>query len=202
MVNDPAGVRNAPEKLVTATHFAHLMPPTLISRDLPAIRAFRTAHGDIVIKPLYGGGGAGVFVLKQGDGNLTGVIEVLLENDRAPLMIQRYVPEIQSGDKRIIMVDGKPIAALNRTPQSGEVRANMHAGGQVAAADITPADKKITDAIGEFLRAHGLLFCGIDVIGGFLTEINATSPTGLRQIKTLAGIDCTQPIWDAIEAKL
>ena len=202
VVNDPRGVRNAPEKIIAASQFAQLMPPTIITRQQTAITEFRATHGDIIIKPLYGSGGAGIFLVKSGDGNLNSVVETLLAVDRTPLMIQRYLPAIQHGDKRIIMLDGKPIAALNRLPAMGEVRANLHVGGRMAVADLTETDRRITEAIGDFLRAQGLLFCGIDVIGGYLTEINSTSPTGLREIKTLTHIDHTQAIWEAIEAKI
>ena len=202
VVNDPRGVRNAPEKIVVATRFAHLLPPTLISRDPRAIAEFRATHGAIIIKPLYGSGGAGVFLLKEGDGNVTSVVETLLAVDRSPLMIQRYLAEIKHGDKRIIMLDGKPIAALNRLPAKGEVRANLHVGGQEAHAELDEADLRITAAIGDFLVDEGLLLCGIDVIGGYLTEINNTSPTGLREIKALTKIDHTKQIWDVIEAKI
>lgn len=202
VVNDPRGVRNAPEKIVVATRFARLLPPTLISRSLEAIAEFRTKHSDIIIKPLYGSGGAGVFLLKKGDANVTSVVETLLAGDRAPLMIQKYLPEIKQGDKRIIMLHGKPIAALNRLPAKGEVRANLHVGGQEAYTELNEADLRITDAIGDFLVGQGLLLCGIDVIGGYLTEINNTSPTGLREIKTLTNTDPTKQIWDVIETKI
>ena len=202
VVNDPRGVRNAPEKMVTATHFAHLMPPTLISRDLTAMGEFRKRYKDVIVKPLYGGGGDGIFRIKPGDANLTSLVETLLRVHRSPLMIQQYLPAIAKGDKRVFLLDGKPLAAINRLPPSDDVRANLHVGGKAAPAEIDRHDNRIADAIGGFLRDNGLVFCGIDVIGGMLTEINSTSPTGLREIKSLTGKDYTPQIWDAIEAKL
>ena len=201
VVNDPAEVRNAPEKLLV-TRFPSLMPPTLITRNESDIRDFRAGHGDIVVKPLYGNGGAGVFHLKKDDGNLSSLLETMLGIDRAPLMVQQYLPAVRKGDKRVILVDGKAVAALNRVPPKGESRSNLHVGGRPEASSLDKDDMRICEEIGPVLREKGLLFAGIDVIGGRLTEINVTSPTGIREIQRLSGIDVAALVWDAIEAKL
>ena len=201
VVNNPAEVRNAPEKLLVA-HFPELMPPTLISRNEDDIKAFRAEHSDIIVKPLYGNGGAGVFHLKAGDDNLSSLLEMMLGADRAPLMVQQYLPAVRKGDKRVILVDGEAVAALNRIPAKGESRSNMHVGGKPVESDLDKDDMRIAEAIGPALKERGLLFAGIDVIGGYLTEINVTSPTGIREIKRLSGIDVAALIWDAIEAKI
>ena len=200
VVNDPAEVRNAPEKLLV-THFPELMPPTLISRNADDINAFRAEYGEIIVKPLFGNGGAGVFHLKPDDSNLSSLLEVMLEMDRAPLMAQQYLPAVRKGDKRVILIDGEPVAALNRVPQEGESRSNMHVGGQAMESSLDEDDYRIAAIIGPTLKERGLLFTGIDVIGGYLTEINVTSPTGIREIKRFSGIDVAALIWDAIEAK-
>jgi len=201
VVNDPAQVRNAPEKLF-ATHFPDLMPPTLITTDLEEIRAFRRTHRDIIVKPLYGNGGAGVFHLKPDDENLGALIEMFTLHSREPVMVQRYLPEIRRGDKRIILVDGAVGGAVSRVPKDGEARANFHAGGTAAAADLTPRELEICERLGPELKKRGLIFTGIDVIGDFLTEINVTSPTGIHQINRLAGVRLDVQIIDAIEARL
>jgi glutathione synthase len=202
VVNDPIQVRNAPEKLLI-THFPALMPPTLITSQRAEIEAFRAEHADIIVKPLFGCGGSGVFHLKPGDENLSSILELFATLiPREPLMIQRYLPEIRNGDKRIILVEGEPVGAVSRMPQSGEARANFHSGGQPALTRLTERERAICAAIGPTLRERGLLFCGIDVIGDYLTEINVTSPTGLQQINRLDGVCLEALVVDAIEARL
>lgn len=200
VVNDPRAVRDAPEKLLV-THFPDLMPPTLVSWDTQAIRAFRAEHGDIIVKPLFGNGGAGVFRLREGDENLASLLEMFFAQSREPLMIQRYEPAVRAGDKRIILVDGEPVGALNRVPEQGEVRSNMHVGGVAAKVALTARDREICRRIGPYLRDNGLIFTGIDVIGDWLTEINVTSPTGLQQIDRFDGINSAGLIWDRIESR-
>jgi glutathione synthase len=201
VVNDPAHVRNAPEKLFV-THFQELMPPTLITVDKDEILAFRKRHKDIVVKPLFGNGGSGVFHVKPDDENLGSILEVFTQMFREPIIAQRYIPEIRKGDKRIILVDGKAAGAVSRMPLEGEARANFHAGGAARKAELTPREKMICDAIGPALQERGLVFVGIDVIGDYLTEINVTSPTGIRQIAQFGGPDIAAMIWDVIEAKV
>jgi len=200
VVNDPVSVRNAPEKLYVC-QWPDLMPPTLITRDPAAIRAFRAEHRDIIVKPLFGNGGAGVFHLKPDDENLGAVLEMFGAASREPLMVQRYLPEIRRGDKRIILVDGEPMGAINRIPADGEARSNMHVGGQPVATELTPRDREICAAIGPDLKARGLIFVGIDVIGDYLTEINVTSPTGLQEIAKFGGPALEGALWDAIERR-
>ena len=200
MVNDPASVRDAPEKLLV-THFPELMPPTLITWDTNAIRAFRAEHKDIIVKPLFGNGGAGVFRIKQDDENLASLLEMHWARSREPLMIQRYEPAVRHGDKRVILIDGEPLGAINRVPAEGEARSNMHVGGRPEAVDLTPRDREICERIGPYLRERGLLFVGIDVIGDWLTEINVTSPTGIQEVKRFGGPDLAAAIWERIEAK-
>jgi glutathione synthase len=201
VVNDPASVRNAPEKLLV-THFPELMPPTMITWDLEAIRSFRQEHGDIIVKPLFGNGGAGVFRIKPDDENLAALLEMHFARSREPLMFQRYEPAVRRGDKRIILVDGEPMGAVNRVPAEGEARSNMHVGGRPEKCELTARDREICAAIGPTLRDQGLLFVGIDVIGDWLTEINVTSPTGIQEIDRFDGISIEAAIWDRIEAKL
>ena len=200
VVNDPASVRNAPEKLFV-THFPDLMPETLISADIRQIRRFRDKHGDIILKPLFGNGGAGVFHVKPEDPNLNALLEMFTERSREPLVVQRYVPDVRKGDKRIILVDGVAMGAINRVPAAGEARSNMHVGGRPEPTTLTDREREICDAIGPELRKRGLIFVGIDVIGGYLTEINVTSPTGLQEIARFDGIHLERATWDAIEAK-
>ncbi|TBW35776.1 glutathione synthase [Siculibacillus lacustris] len=201
VVNDPAQVRNAPEKIFV-TEFPDLMPPTLISRDADEIRAFRAEQRDIVMKPLYGHGGAAVFRVRSEDENFGSLMDMFSTTWREPWVIQRYLPEVREGDKRIILVDGVFAGAVNRVPAADDLRSNMVRGGQAAATDLTPREREICERIGPALRARGLLFVGIDVIGDFLTEINVTSPTGIRAIRRLGGPDVAAVIWDAIEAKI
>jgi glutathione synthase len=201
VVNDPAHVRNAPEK-VFVTEFPDLMPPTLITRDRQEIIAFREAHGDIILKPLYGNGGAGVFRLAGGDENLASLLEIFEDAFREPFVVQRYLPAVRQGDKRIILVEGEAVGIINRVPAAGEARSNMHVGGRAEPIEMTVRDREICEAIGPTLRERGLIFVGIDVIGTYLTEINVTSPTGIREVKRFGGADIAALIWDAIEARL
>ncbi len=201
VVNDPAAVRNAPEKLFV-THFPDLMPVTMVTADRRRIAAFRAEHGDIIIKPLFGNGGAGVFHLRPEDPNMNALVEMFTERSREPLVIQKYVPAVREGDKRIILVDGEPMGAINRVPAAGEARSNMHVGGKAVQTVMTAREREICAAIGPELKARGMIFVGIDVIGGFLTEINVTSPTGLQEIARFDGVHLERAIWDAIEQKV
>jgi glutathione synthase len=201
VVNEPAAVRNAPEKLLV-THFPDLMPPTLITWDLDAIRSFRQEHKDIIVKPLFGNGGAGIFRIKPDDENLAALLEMHFARSREPLMFQRYEPAVRQGDKRIILVDGEPMGAVNRVPAAGEARSNMHVGGRPEKCTLSARDREICAAIGPTLRAQGMIFVGIDVIGDWLTEINVTSPTGIQEIDRFDGVNIEAAIWDRIEAKL
>ena len=200
VVNDPRAVRDAPEKLLV-THFPDLMPPTLVTWDAEAIRAFRAEHVDIIIKPLFGNGGAGVFRMREDDENFSSVLEMFFNGSREPLMVQRYEPAVRAGDKRIILADGEPIGAFNRLPAKGEARSNLHVGGRAEPAPLTGRDREICGRIGPYLRDHGLIFAGIDVIGDWLTEINVTSPTGLQQIDRFDRINSAGMLWDRIEAR-
>jgi glutathione synthase len=201
VVNDPGSVRNAPEKLFVL-RFRELMPPTLVTRDRDQIRAFWREHGDIILKPLFGNGGAGVFRLRPGDENLTALLEMYEAVQREPVMVQRYLPEVRDGDKRIILVEGEPVGGVLRVPAEGEARANLHVGGRPVKTRLSAREREICAAIGPSLRAQGLIFVGIDVIGEWMTEINVTSPTGIQEIARLDGIDIAAKIWDAIEARL
>jgi glutathione synthase len=200
VVNDPTSVRNAPEKLFV-THFQELMPPTLITYDPAEVKAFRKEHGDVIVKPLYGNGGAGIFHLRPEDPNLNSLLEMLYAATREPLMVQKYLPAIREGDKRIILIDGKPAGAVNRVPAADETRANLHVGGRAEKATLTRRDHEICEAIGEALHRQGLIFVGIDVIGGLLTEINVTSPTGLQEIDRFDQVSLEGDIWDVIEQR-
>jgi glutathione synthase len=200
VVNDPAHVRNAPEK-VFVTEFPDLMPPTLVTRDLAAIKSFRAAHGDIVMKPLYGKGGEAVFLLSREDLNFGSLYDLFSATFREPWVIQKFLPAVKEGDKRIILVDGEFAGAVNRVPAPDDLRSNMARGGVPKATDLTRREREICARLGPALRERGLLFVGIDVIGDFLTEINVTSPTGIRSVKNLGGADIAALIWDRIEAK-
>ena len=200
VVNDPVHVRNAPEKLF-ATHFCDLMPPTLITSDKQQILSFRAEYKDIIVKPLYGNGGAGVFHLTPDDENLNALMEQFTRLYREPVMVQKYLPEVRGGDKRIILIDGRPAGALNRIPPPGEARSNLHVGGQAAKAALDRRDHEICEAIGPSLTERGLIFVGIDVIGDYMTEINVTSPTGIQEIGRFDGVSLEAEIWDAIEAR-
>ena len=200
VVNDPTHVRNAPEKLFV-TEFADLMPPTLITRDLAEIKEFRTAQGDIVVKPLFGAGGQAVFRVGREDVNFGSLHDLFSATFREPWVVQRYLPEIKNGDKRIILVDGVFAGAVNRIPQPDDLRSNMVRGGAAAATQLTLREQQICQRLGPALRQRGLMFVGIDVIGGYLTEINVTSPTGIRAVQRLGGPDIAAMVWNAIEAK-
>lgn len=200
VVNDPFWVRNSPEKLLVL-RFQHLTPPTLVSRDLAAIRAFKAVHGDVILKPLYGNGGAGVFRLDANDRNLSSLYELFTGFSREPLIVQKYLPAVTKGDKRVILVDGECVGAINRVPLEGETRSNLHVGGRAEPVALTDRDREICAAIGPTLRDKGQVFVGIDVIGDWLTEINVTSPTGIQELERFDGINAAARIWEAIEAK-
>jgi glutathione synthase len=198
VVNDPAHVRNSPEKLFV-TQFPELMPPTLITRSLEDVKAFRAEYRDIIIKPLYGNGGAAIFRVRDEDTNLGSLVELFQTVFREPFIVQRYQPEVRQGDKRIILVDGEIAGAINRVPASEETRSNMHVGGRPEPTEITEREREICATIGPELKRRGLIFTGIDVIGDYLTEINVTSPTGIREVKRFGGADIAALIWDVIE---
>ena len=200
VVNDPASVRNAPEK-VFVMEFPELMPPTLITRDLAEIRAFRDAHGDIVMKPLYGHGGGAVFRITKDDLNFGSLYDMFATTFREQWVVQAFLPNIKHGDKRIILVDGEYAGAVNRVPAADDLRSNMVRGGSPKATELTAKERKICETLGPHLRQRGLLFVGIDVIDGYLTEINVTSPTGIRAVKNVGGPDIAKLIWDKIEEK-
>ncbi|EFL89800.1 glutathione synthase [Ahrensia sp. R2A130] len=200
VVNNPAEVRNAPEKIFV-TEFPDLMPETLISRAPDDIRAFYKEFGDIIVKPLYGNGGAGVFRVQPGDQNLSSLIEMFHEMTPEPMIAQRYMSEVRAGDKRIILVDGEAVGAINRIPGEDEARSNMHVGGRAEAIGMTEREHEICARIGPELKRRGFIFVGIDVIGDYMTEINVTSPTGIREVKKFGGADIAALLWDAIEAK-
>ena len=200
VVNDPAHVRNAPEKIFV-TEFPDLMPPTLVSRDLAEIKAFRATHGDIVMKPLYGHGGGAVFRITRDDLNFGSLFDMFSVTFREPWVIQQYLPAVKAGDKRIVLVDGEFAGAVNRIPAADDLRSNMVRGGAAAATELTPREREICKRLGPALRERGLLLVGIDVIGDFITEINVTSPTGIRAIKNLGGPDIAAIVWDVIEKK-
>ena len=201
VVNDPAAVRNAPEKLLV-TEFPDLHPPTLISSDAEALHGFHARHGDIVVKPLYGGAGSGVVKLAAGDPNLDALLELHAMIGREAVIAQKFIPAVSLGDKRILLVDGEPVGAINRVPGAGQVRSNLARGGRAEAVELTARDEEICAAIGPELHRRGLMFAGIDVIGKYLTEINITSPTGAQQLRRFGGADAAARLWDSIEAKL
>ncbi len=201
VVNDPFWVRNYPEKLLVLD-FPELTPPTTIARDLRTIKAFKEKHGDIILKPLYGNGGAGVFRLDANDRNLTSLHELFTGFSREPLIAQKFLPDVRNGDKRVILVDGEPVGAINRVPAEGETRSNMHVGGRPEKIGLSERDMEICAAIGPLLKERGQIFVGIDVIGDYLTEINVTSPTGIQELERFNGVNIAEKIWQAIEAKL
>ena len=200
VVNNPFWVRNYPEKLLVL-QFPDLTPPTMIARSLTDLRAFKERHGEIIVKPLYGNGGAGVFKLGAEDRNLASLHELFTSINREPLIAQQFLPAVAKGDKRVILVDGEPVGAINRVPAAGETRSNMHVGGRPEKVDLTERDLEICAAIGPLLREKGQIFVGIDVIGEWLTEINVTSPTGIQELERFDGVNITAKIWDAIEAR-
>ncbi|WP_372887112.1 glutathione synthase [Shimia sp.] len=200
VVNDPFWVRNYPEKLLVLD-FPDLTPPTTIARDLDTIRAFKEKHGDIILKPLYGNGGAGVFRLDRSDRNLASLHELFTGFSREPLIVQKFLPDVRNGDKRVILVDGEPVGAINRVPAEGETRSNMHVGGRPEKIALSVRDREICAAIGPLLRDKGQIFVGIDVIGDYLTEINVTSPTGIQELERFDNVNIAEKIWQAIEAR-
>ena len=200
VVNDPTWVRNYPEKLLVL-QFPDLTPPTTIARDLAALKAFKEKHGDIILKPLYGNGGAGVFRLGPEDRNLNSLHELFAGINREPLIAQKFLPDVSKGDKRVILVDGEPVGAINRVPAKGETRSNMHVGGRPEKVALDARDLEICARIGPLLREKGQIFVGIDVIGGNLTEINVTSPTGIQELERFDGINVAEKIWQAIERR-
>jgi glutathione synthase len=201
VVNDPFWVRNSPEKLLVLD-FPDLTPPTTIARDIEVLHDFKSRHGDIILKPLYGNGGAGVFRLDPNDRNLASLHELFTGMNREPLIAQKFLPDVSAGDKRIILVDGDPVGAINRVPAPGETRSNMHVGGRPEKTGLTAREREICAAIGPRLREMGQVFVGIDVIGGYLTEINVTSPTGIQELERFDGVNIAGRIWDAIDLRL
>ena len=200
VVNDPFWVRNYPEKLLVL-RFPDLTPPTAIARDLHTLRAFREKHGDIILKPLYGNGGAGVFKLALADGNLAALFEMFAGINREPLIVQKFLPAVIKGDKRVILVDGEPVGAINRVPATGETRSNLHVGGRAEKIALTDRDREICARIGPLLREKGQIFVGIDIIGDYLTEINLTSPTGMQELERFDGVNIAAKVWQAIERR-
>ena len=198
VVNEPRAIRDAPEKLFV-TDFKDLTPPTLITSDMDAVRAFREEHEDIILKPLYGNGGAGVFRLEKDNSNFGALLELFEQTFREPIIAQKFLPAVTGGDRRIILLDGQAVGAINRIPPAGEIRSNMHIGGKAEAVDMTERDQEICDRIGPVLSERGLIFAGIDVIGDYLTEINVTSPTGVQEIRRLGGADISALFWDWAE---
>ncbi|MBI1364508.1 MAG: glutathione synthase [Alphaproteobacteria bacterium] len=201
VLNNPRAIRDAPEKLFV-TDFPDLTPPTLITKDIEAVRAFRAEHGDIILKPLYGNGGAGVFRLAADDANFNALLELFSQAFAEPIIAQKYLPAVKKGDKRIILLDGEAVGAINRVPAAGETRSNLHVGGKAEPADMTARDQEICDRIGPELSARGLVLVGIDVIGDYLTEINVTSPTGVQEIRRFGGADISALFWDWVEGRL
>jgi glutathione synthase len=200
VVNDPFWIRNYPEKLLVLT-FPDLTPPTMIARDLATIRGFKAEHGDIILKPLYGNGGAGVFRLDPNDRNLSSLHELFVGINNEPLIAQKFLPDVSKGDKRVILVNGEAVGAINRVPKAGETRSNMHVGGRPEKVALTERDLEICARIGPLLREKGQIFVGIDVIGDYLTEINVTSPTGIQELERFDGTNTAALLWDVIEAK-
>ena len=200
VVNDPFWVRNYPEKLLVLD-FPDLTPPTTVARDLDTIKAFKARHGDVILKPLYGNGGAGVFRLDANDRNLTSLHELFTSFSKEPLIVQKFLPDVSNGDKRVILVDGAPVGAINRVPAKGETRSNMHVGGRPEKIGLSDRDREICAAIGPLLREKGQVFVGIDVIGDYLTEINVTSPTGIQELERFDDVNIAAKIWEAIEAR-
>jgi glutathione synthase len=201
VVNDPFWVRNYPEKLLVLD-FPDLTPPTTVARDLDTIKAFKHKHNDVILKPLYGNGGAGVFRLDANDRNLTSLHELFTGFSREPLIVQKFLPDVSNGDKRVILVDGEPVGAINRVPAAGETRSNMHVGGRPEKIGLSERDLEICAAIGPLLKEKGQIFVGIDVIGDYLTEINVTSPTGIQELERFDGVNVAEKIWQVIEARV
>lgn len=201
VVNDPNWVRNSPEKIFV-TEFPDLMPETLITRDVSEVNAFRAEFGDIIIKPLYGNGGAGVFLLTKDDKNLGSLLEMFNVLYPEHFVVQRYLADVSAGDKRIILIDGEAVGAINRVAAKTDARSNMHIGGRAEKTELTKRDREICERIGPSLKERGLLLVGIDVIGNYMTEINVTSPTGIRELKRFGGADAAKLFWDKVESKI
>lgn len=201
VLNNPRAIRDAPEKLFV-TEFEGLTPPTLITRDMNSVREFRRQHGDVILKPLYGNGGEGVFRVKPDDGNFNALLELFVQTYHEPMIAQKFIPAVSSGDKRIILLDGEAVGAINRVPAEGETRSNMHAGGRAEAVEMNARDQEICDRIGPALKERELVFAGIDVIGDYLTEINVTSPTGVQEVRKFGGADISALFWDWVEGRL
>ena len=201
VVNNPAEVRNSPEKIFV-TNFSHLMPKTIITRNLKVIENFRNEYNDIIVKPLYGNGGQGIFHVLPNDENFNSILEMFFNQNKEPLMIQEYLKDVRDGDKRIILLNGEPVGAINRIPQKGESRSNMHVGGKPEKTQLTKRDKFICNEISDSLKKKGLYFVGIDIIGDYITEINVTSPTGIREIRALESVVIEEMFWDFIEKKI
>jgi glutathione synthase len=201
VLNDPEWVRSSPEKLIPLK-FPELIPPSLITRDIAAIRDFRAKHRDIIVKPLFGNGGLGIFRLKPDDGNLSALTEMFFAQSREPIIVQAFLPAVAEGDRRVILIDGEAVGVINRRPQPGETRSNMHVGGTAEVAELSETDRRISAAIGPMLKERGLVLVGIDVIGDRLTEINVTSPTGVQELKRFSGVDAAALFWDAAERRL
>lgn len=200
VVNDPAWVRNSPEKIFVAD-FPDLMPETLITKDVQEVAAFRREFGDIIVKPLYGNGGAGIFHLHEADRNLASLLEMFSQMFREPFIVQRYLKEVRAGDKRIILIDGEAVGAINRVPAEHDSRSNMHVGGRAEKTELTEREREICARIGPSLKQRGFVLVGIDVIGDYMTEINVTSPTGIREVKKFGGADIAALFWDVVEDK-
>ncbi|MFK7901714.1 MAG: glutathione synthase [Nitratireductor sp.] len=201
VVNDPSSVRNSPEKILVM-EFPELMPATLVTRDYEAVRKFRQEFGELIVKPLYGNGGAGVFRVSKDNENLSSILEMFEGINREPIIAQQYLKDVRKGDKRIILIDGEPVGAINRVPPEGDARSNMHVGGVAEHTELTQREREICAAIGPRLKEEGFILVGIDVIGDYITEINVTSPTGLREIKNFSGTDIAALFWDAIEKRI
>ena len=200
VVNNPFWVRNYPEKILVL-NYPDLIPPTMVGRSLEMFKDFRETHGDTIVKPLYGNGGSGVFKIKKDDPNLSSLIELFHNISREPIIMQKYLPAVKLGDKRVILVDGLPVGAINRIPISGEIRSNMHVGGRAMEADLTPRDKEICDRVGPLMKEKGQVLVGLDIIGGMLTEINLTSPTGIQELEKFDNVNVTKKIWKCLERK-
>jgi glutathione synthase len=201
IVNNPFWVRNLPEKLLVL-EFPDLIPDTLISRDLEEIKKFKSEFNDIIIKPLYGNGGAGIFRLREDDKNLASLHELFSDISSEPLIAQAFLPDVKNGDKRIILIDGEPVGAINRVPKAGETRSNMHVGGKAEPAKLNQRDREICSALGPILKSKGQVFVGIDVIGAYLTEINVTSPTGIQELERFDKVNVAEMIWQAVEKRV
>ena len=200
VVNNPFWVRNYPEK-VLMLNYPDLIPPTIVSRSILMLKSFREKHGDVIVKPLYGNGGSGIFKIGENDPNLNSLIELFHNISKEPIIMQKYLPEVISGDKRVILINGDPVGAINRIPSDGEIRSNMHVGGKAEKVDLTSRDLEICKRIGPLMRKTGQVLVGLDIIGGMLTEINLTSPTGIQELERFDQINVAEKIWNCLELK-